>query len=307
MQKSLHKYLFELGTDPQLRHLIMEIARASKYVAYAIRTGDLGKAGGSNIQGEEQLALDVLSDEIFCNILSESDLVASFASEEQDYSVEINGEGGAYSVAFDPLDGSSLVDVNISVGSIFGVWEGNGFLGKTGADMKCAGYFQYGPRTSFILAVGGEISEFTLNDLGEYHRSKSDISVAAEAKIFAPGNLRAVQERPEYGRVLDHFLATQKTLRYAGGMVPDINSIFMKGNGIFTYPSHSQYPNGKLRLMYECAPMAYLMSAAGGKAVTEKGEPILEIECTDLHQRTSIFLGSQKEVDRVLKILNKSL
>ena len=307
MQKSLHKYLFELGTDPQLRHLIMEIARASKYVAYAIRTGDLGKAGGSNIQGEEQLALDVLSDEIFCNILSESDLVASFASEEQDYSVEINGEGGAYSVAFDPLDGSSLVDVNISVGSIFGVWEGNGFLGKTGADMKCAGYFQYGPRTSFILAVGGEISEFTLNDLGEYHRSKSDISVAPEAKIFAPGNLRAVQERPEYGRVLDHFLATQKTLRYAGGMVPDINSIFMKGNGIFTYPSHSQYPNGKLRLMYECAPMAYLMSAAGGKAVTEKGEPILGIECTDLHQRTSIFLGSQNEVDRALEILNKSL
>lgn len=304
MQKSLNKYLFELGTDPKLRHLIMEIARASKYVAYAIRTGDLGKAGGSNIQGEEQLALDVLSDEIFCNILSESDLVASFASEEQDHSVEINGERGDFSVAFDPLDGSSLVDVNISVGSIFGVWAGNGFLGKTGADMKCAGYFQYGPRTSFVLAIGGEISEFTLNDLGEYHRSKTDITIAKDAKIFAPGNLRAIQERPEYGRVLDHFLTTQKTLRYAGGMVPDINSIFMKGNGIFTYPSHSQYPNGKLRLMYECAPMAYLVMAAGGKAVTETGEPILSLECTDLHQRTSIFLGSENEVDATVKILN---
>jgi len=304
MQKSLNKYLFELGTDPKLRHLIMEITRASKYVAYAIRTGDLGKAGGSNIQGEEQLALDVLSDEIFCNILSESDLVASFASEEQVHSVEINGERGDFSVAFDPLDGSSLVDVNISVGSIFGVWAGNGFLGKTGADMKCAGYFQYGPRTSFVLAIGGEISEFTLNDLGEYHRSKTDITIAKDAKIFAPGNLRAIQERPEYGRVLDHFLTTQKTLRYAGGMVPDINSIFMKGNGIFTYPSHSQYPNGKLRLMYECAPMAYLVMAAGGKAVTETGEPILSLECTDLHQRTSIFLGSENEVDATVKILN---
>ena len=304
MQKSLHKYLFELGTDPKLRHLIMEIARASKYVAHAIRTGDLGAAGSSNIRGENQLALDILSDEIFCNILSESDLVASFASEEQDYAVEINGERGAYSVAFDPLDGSSLVDVNISVGSIFGVWEGNGFLGKTGSDMKCAGYFQYGPRTSFILAVDGEISEFTLNDLGEYHRSKPEISVAPDAKIFAPGNLRAIQERPEYGNVLNHFLTTQKTLRYAGGMVPDINSIFMKGNGIFTYPSHSQYPNGKLRLLYECAPMAYLMMAAGGKAVTETGEPILSLECTELHQRTSIFLGSANEVDITVKILN---
>ncbi len=304
MQKSLHKYLFELGVEPKLRHLVMEIARASKYVAHAVRVGDTGIAGSSNIQGENQMALDVLSDDVFCNVLSESDLVASFASEEQDDIVMINGKRGSYSVAFDPLDGSSLIGVNISVGSIFGIWEGNGFVGKTGADMRAAGYFQYGPRTSFVIALGGKISEFTLNELGEYHLSIEDITVAEDANIFAPGNLRAIQERPEYGRVLDYFLTTRKTLRYAGGMVPDVNSIFMKKNGIFTYPSHSQYPNGKLRLIYECAPMAYLMSAAGGKAVTESGEPILLIECNDLHQRTSIFLGSKNDVDKTVKILN---
>ena len=154
------------------------------------------------------------------------------------------------------------------------------------------------------MAVDGEISEFTLNDVGEYHISQEKIAVADEAKIFAPGNLRAIVERPEYGQVLQYFLNNQRTLRYAGGMVPDINSIFMKGNGVFTYPSHSKYPSGKLRLLYECAPMAYLMTAAGGKAVTEKGEPILAITCDDLHQRTSIFLGSRNEVNSVIKILN---
>jgi fructose-1,6-bisphosphatase I len=283
----------------------MEISRASKYVAHAIRTGDLGKCGTANTHGEDQLALDVLSDQIFCNVLSESDLVASFASEEQEEQVSINGENGAYSVAFDPLDGSSLVDVNISVGSIFGVWQGNGFVGKTGADMKAAGYFQYGPRTSFVLAIGGKTVEFVLNELGEYHLSQGDLKISDEAKIFAPGNLRAIAERPEYKRVLDYFLVNQKTLRYAGGMVPDINSIFMKGQGIFTYPSHSKYPSGKLRLLYECAPMAYLVSAAGGKAVDEKGEPILAIACKDLHQRTSIFLGSRNDVNTTVKLLNE--
>ncbi len=304
MKKSLHKFLFESGCDPKLRHLIMEITRASKYVAHAIRTGDLGKAGTSNMYGEDQLTLDVLSDGIFCNILSESDLVASFASEEQDDEVLLNGERGAYSIAFDPLDGSSLIDVNISVGSIFGIWKGNGFIGKTGADMKAAGYFQYGPRTSLVIAIGGKISEFILNDLGEYHISREEIVVFPDAKIFAPGNLRAVIERPKYGNVLKYFIENSRTLRYAGGMVPDINSILMKGNGIFTYPSHAAYPNGKLRLLYECAPMAYIMMAAGGKAVTETGEPILEIECTKLHQTTSIFIGSKNEVNTTVNILN---
>lgn len=139
MQSSLHKFLFESQCPADLRHLIMEVARASKYVANALRTGDLGKAGTSNLYGEDQLALDVLSDKIFCETLAESDLVASFASEEQDGAVEIRGNFGKYSIAFDPLDGSSLVDTNGPVGSIFGVWEGNGFIGKTGADMPVAG------------------------------------------------------------------------------------------------------------------------------------------------------------------------
>lgn len=305
MKPSLHKFLYQSSCDEGLRHVIMKIARASKYVAHAIRTGDLGKAGTSNLYGEDQLALDVLSDQVFCDVLAESDLVASFASEEQDEQVQIRGELGKYSVAFDPLDGSSLVDTNGPVGSVFGVWEGQEFIGKKGSDLSAAGYFLYGPRTTFILALNGVVTEFTLNDVGEYHVSLEEITLEPDAKIFAPGNLRAISEREDYGNVLNYFLENRRTLRYAGGMVPDVNSILLKSNGIFTYPSHSDYPDGKLRLLYECAPIAYIMRSAGGKALTEKGEDILDIECTALHERVTIIAGSMNEVDNVIEILSK--
>lgn len=305
MNSSLNKFLFKIGACPELSRLIIDIARASKYVAHAIRTGDLGKAGTSNLYGEDQLALDVLSDKIFCETLAESDLVSSFASEEQDGAVEIRGNFGKFSVAFDPLDGSSLVDTNGPVGSIFGVWKGNGFLGKTGEEMPVAGFFLYGPRITLILSLHGSVNEFTLNDIGEYHLSQKNITIDPEAKIFAAGNLRATSERPEYKAVLDHFLDTQKTLRYAGGMVPDINTILLKRNGIFTYPSHSAYPDGKLRLLYECAPMAHIVTAAGGSAVSESGVPILSMPCRTLHERTSIIIGSSEEVETVIQIMGQ--
>ena len=309
--QSLHNFLFESNkasenSVPQnLQRVIVEIMRASKYAEHAIRTEETGKSGATNVQGEEQLALDIKCDQIFCKVLSESELVASFASEEQEHEVSINGDNGFYSVAFDPLDGSSLLDTNGCVGTIFGIWEGNGFLGKSGNDLVAAGYVQYGPRTTAMLSFAGNTHEFTLSEIGEYHLSKENISVNDNAKIFAMGNLRASTERPEYKSVLDYFLEKEKTLRYAGGMVPDINSILCKESGIFTYPSHSAYPKGKLRLLYECAPMAYIMNNANASAVDEFGNNISDIEITELHQRTSIILGSKNSVKKVIEILNK--
>ncbi|MEI7510923.1 MAG: class 1 fructose-bisphosphatase [Candidatus Peregrinibacteria bacterium] len=302
--QNINAFLFEQGCSEDLRSLLTFISRAGKYVAHAIKTGDLGKAGTSNLYGEQQLTLDVLADEIFGEHLVESNLVSCFASEEQEELVTILGDSGKFSVAFDPLDGSSLVDTNVTIGSIFGVWEGNGFLGRKGSEMKAAGYFTYGPRTTLVLSLGSIVDEFVLNDIGEFQIFRNNLSVQPYSKTFSPGNLRAVPERSEYARLLEHWISDTKTLRYTGGMVPDINSVLCKGNGIFTYPSHSQYPEGKLRLLYECAPMAFIVTCAGGKATNEKGQPILDIPCRNLHDRSSIFLGSTEEVNNALQFFS---
>lgn len=300
---NLNSYLFDNKIANELRHMILDIARASKYAAYAIRTEGTGLADSQNTHGEEQLALDVRCDDIFHAILSEADLLACFASEEQEELVNVNGENGKFSVAFDPLDGSSLLNTNGPVGTIFGIWEGNGFIGKRGRDLLASGYVQYGPRTTLTLAVNGFTHMFTLSDVGEFHLSEENISIRDDAKIFSPGNLRAMPERLDYQKVMDYFFENQRTLRYTGGMVPDINSILCKKNGIFLYPSYSKYPKGKLRLLYECAPMALILENSGGKAVDEKGNAILDIEITELHQKTTIVLGSKNEVNAVLEIL----
>lgn len=300
---NLNSFLFDKKVSNQLRHMILDVARASKYAAYAIRTEGTGLAESQNTHGEEQMALDVHCDQIFHEILSEADLLACFASEEQENMVVVNGDEGSFSVAFDPLDGSSLLDTNGPVGTIFGIWEGNGFIGKKGKDLMAAGYVQYGPRTTMMLSVQNKTHMFTLSDVGEFHLSEENIIIDDDAKIFSPGNLRAMPERPEYQKVMQYFFEKQKTLRYAGGMVPDINSILCKKNGVFLYPSHSKYPQGKLRLLYECAPMAMIIESAGGQAKDEKGNDILNISIQDLHQKTTIVLGSKNEVKTIVSML----
>ncbi len=303
--ENLNSFLFDRGVTNELRHMILDVARASKYAAYAIRTEGTGLAASQNTHGEDQLALDVRCDQIFHSILAEADLLACFASEEQEEMVVVNGGSGRFSVAFDPLDGSSLLNTNGPVGTIFGIWEGNGFLGKRGKDLVAAGYVQYGPRTTMMLAVQGKTHMFTLSDVGEYHLSEESIQISKDAKIFAPGNLRAMPERPDYQKVMEYFFQHQRTLRYAGGMVPDINSILCKKNGIFLYPSYSKYPKGKLRLLYECAPMALIIENAGGLAMDEHGHSILDIVVDELHQKTTIVLGSENEVNAVVGIMNE--
>lgn len=300
----LEPYLRSQGLSEDLQSVLMTIGRIGKYVSYAVREGDLGLAGDKNASGEEQLALDVLSDQVFCDHLRTNPLVASIASEEQEESAVLHA-AGKYSIAFDPLDGSSLLDANLSVGSIFGIWEGQDFLGKTGEEMCAAGYFLYGPRTLLVLATEEGIWQFTENSIGEFTLSRDDLRIAEEAKVFAPGNLRALQERKEYGRYLMQCAQTPLTLRYSGGMVPDIHMAFAKGNGIFSYPSYSKYPKGKLRLLFECAPFAYVIERAGGVALDEHGTRILEKEVQELHERTTIIIGSKKSVKECVEMLSE--
>lgn len=302
-QVSLYKHLRDAKIDHDLMHLIVKIATTSKYIHHAMQTGDLGLAGTSNMYGESQLALDVLSNQIFVKELEDSHYTACLASEEMDEMCKIPEEKkGAYSVVFDPLDGSSLVDANMAIGSIFGIYKTDKLMGSTGDDQVAAITIVYGPRVTLLYTVKQGVHEFILNAVGEFILSKENIKVEKDAKNFAPGNLRAVATEKKYREVVEGWMDEKYTLRYSGGMVADINHIFMKEQGIFTYPGYHEKPDGKLRLLYECAPMALLMEQAGGRATNGK-KRILDIKIESLDQRTPIFIGSENEVKKVEKML----
>lgn len=304
MIKLLDSHLYQAGAPDKLRHLINYIARAAKYINHSLQMGDLGSAGSQNVSGEEQLALDVLADKIIMDNLEVCRLVSYVISEEQEKETICDTEReDLYSVCYDPLDGSSLADANMAIGSIFGIYPGKGFIGRTGRDQAAALYVVYGPRTTLTYTVGKGVHEFTLNDVGEFTLTREHIKLKEEAKHFAPGNLRAVKQHAGYKKLMEHWMEESYTLRYSGGMVPDINHMLSKGQGIFTYPDlPPKYPHGKLRLLFECSPFAFLIEQAGG-ASSNGMMDILDIEITDLHQRTPIYIGSTKEVEKAIKMM----
>ncbi len=291
-------YLDQMGIDLELKSVLISIKEAVKKIAKVVATAEGGKAGTKNVYGEEQLALDVLSDRIFMESLKENPHIGLIASEEQDTEKKI-GEG-AYGVAYDPLDGSSLVDVNLSVGTIFGIYKTNTFIGRKGDEMLAAGFALYGPRTTLMLGYKDRVMEFVLQD-NKFFLSRKDLKVGS-GKMFAPGNLRATLSRPDYINLMLYWMKEQYTLRYSGGMVPDINQILIKGKGIFAYPGYPEKPDGKLRLLFECAPMSYLMERADGASSDGKMR-ILDKVVTKVDQRTPILIGSKEEVARACDFL----
>jgi fructose-1,6-bisphosphatase I len=284
-----------------LVHLICEIAEASKYVINAVRTGDLGVAGTSNLYGEEQLALDVLSDRIIKKRLIHSGVVCNIASEEMDEIFQAQADAdGLYSVAYDPLDGSSLVDVNLAVGTIVSIYEGCNLLQK-GRNQVAAMYILYGPRVSMVYSVGKGVHEFTMNHLMEYTLSRENVVMKPEGDIYSPGGLRNKYHAgtEKFVRYLEEKGAK---LRYSGGFVPDINQVIMKGKGIFMYPALNGSPNGKLRLLFELNPMAFLIENAGG-AATDGKTPILDLDPQSLDQRAPIYIGCKNDVAKAMEFI----
>ena len=297
-------YLHQQGVNDHLITIVRAIARAGKHIAHVINKGDTDKVDTQNPSGEQQLALDVLSDQIFCEHVSATGLISRIVSEEREDEVVVLDEQGEYCLAFDPLDGSSLLDSNLSVGSIFGIWRGNGFIGRTGRELKAAGYILYGPRTLLVIATRQGVWQFAENSWGEFVYDKASLHLAVNGKVFAPGNLRAIIDNPGYASFVDQISKIPLTLRYSGGMVPDIHTLLTKGGGIFSYPGGSIYPQGKLRMLYELLPFAYLAETAGGVALTQDGTPVLDVEITDIHQRGSILVGSKQLVEQALCCLN---
>lgn len=301
-QIELRRHLRDQDIPDNLVHLICEISEASKYVINAVRTGELGVAGTSNLYGEEQLALDVLSDRIIRKRLIHSGVVFNVVSEEMDEILHINNNPLGYSVAYDPLDGSSLVDVNLAVGTIVSIYDGCDLL-QPGRKQVAALYILYGPRVTLVYSVGKGVHEFTMNHLMEYTLTRENIVMAPSGSIYSPGG-----QRNKYGKGVENFVryleAKGSKLRYSGGLVPDMNQILVKGKGIFMYPALNGAPEGKLRLLYELNPMAYLMEQAGG-AASNGMVPILDIKPEKLDQRAPVFIGSAEDVGKAVEYVNE--
>ncbi len=311
---NLSTFLNSLKIDSRSSLLLNNVlAPAFIKIRSTIESSKGGFSDTQNSSGEKQLKLDVATNNVLVDFLEKSQLVHSLASEELDEVLKCN-ERGDFAVAFDPLDGSSLVDANMAVGTIFGVYStGNNpenftFIGQKGRNQVLSGIVVYGPKTTMLLAFPGHgvhLFELVLNNSSaEFVHVNGPISIAQDAKYFAPGNARACADRPEYLEVINDWINRGLTLRYSGGMVPDIAHIFVKGSGVLTYPSYSAAPNGKLRLLFECNPISLLIEEAGG--VSADGNiAVLDLKINEIHQRTPIFCGSKNAVNEVCNKLRR--
>ena len=327
MAKNLVQFLIEeqrrSPTDDDLTGLLDDIVVACKKIAYDVNKGGLigvlGSAGSENVQGETQKKLDVITNDIFIEACEWSGHYAALASEEMDdvHPIPAQYPKGKYLVSFDPLDGSSNIDVNISVGTIFSILRcPNGVTNPTAADFLqpgtqqiCAGYALYGPATMMVLTTGNGVNGFTLdNGVGEFFLTHPNMTVPVDTQEFA---INASNQRfweAPVQRYIDECIKGKSpggreknfNMRWVASMVAEVHRILVRG-GIFMYPFDTKEVGkaGKLRLLYEANPMSFIIEQAGGLASTGRGR-IMELKPTGLHQRVPVILGSKNEVERVV-------
>ncbi|MFM8928601.1 MAG: class 1 fructose-bisphosphatase [Betaproteobacteria bacterium] len=323
---SLTQYLVEQQRDQgnipgQLRLLIEVVARACKTIAISVNKGSLGEvlgsAGSENIQGEVQKKLDIISNEVLIEANQWGGHLAAMASEEMDsiHPVPDRYPQGEYLLLFDPLDGSSNIDVNVSIGTIFSVLRKmsdhesiteRDFL-QPGSRQAAAGYCVYGPQTTLVLTVGNGVAMFTLDrEMGSWVLTQEHVQIPADTQEFAINMSNVRHWAPPVKRYIDECLAGEEgprgknfNMRWIASMVADVHRILTRG-GIFMYPWDKREPDkpGKLRLMYEANPMAFIVEQAGG-AATNGQQRILDLQPSKLHERVSVVLGSKNEVERV--------
>eukprot|EP01134_Creolimax_fragrantissima_P003061 CFRG3061T1 len=294
--------------------LLTSICLGCKFVSSAVRKAGLanltGLAGAQNVQGEDQKKLDVIADAVFVNSLRSCGRVASMVTEEQEEAIIVReASQGAYTVVFDPLDGSSNIDCGVSIGTIFGIYKAanptysKDDALKPGKEMVAAGYAMYGSSTSMVLSWGAGVYGYTLDpSLGEFILTNEKLQLPPRATIYSinEGNYQSWNEATkEFVEKCKNPTDGSKpySARYIGSMVADIHRTLLYG-GIFAYPADKKSPNGKLRLLYECFPMAFLVEQAGGKASTGS-KRILDIQPSDIHERAPIYLGCKEDVEEI--------
>jgi fructose-1,6-bisphosphatase I len=296
----LRRQMWKAGVEIELRRLIWQIAVMGKYISAKIHESNRKLAGFKNIFDEDQLSLDRSADEILKNQLEYSGFVREYASEEQDSVVQIGKGDEKYFITADPLDGSSLVDTNLSIGTIIGIHR-ESMLAEGRKTLAAAMYITYGPLITMVYSAGKGTHEFVLNREGEYVLSEEDITLKERGDIYCLGGLRR-DWTPEHLKYIEFLEMEGYKLRYSGGFVPDINQVLIKRGGIFTYPALRKSPKGKLRLLFELQPMAFIIEQAGGMATNGK-QDILSITVEDLNQRCPIYIGSRFEVEKAKEFL----
>jgi fructose-1,6-bisphosphatase I len=329
--KTLGEFIIEKQEDfkyssGELSRLINSIRLAAKVVNYKVNKAGLvdivGAFGEQNIQGEDQQKLDVYANETFMQTLTNREIVCGIASEENDDFITIKGKdeshNNKYVVLIDPLDGSSNIDVNVSVGTIFSVYRRitpdgtpvtkEDFL-QPGVNQVAAGYVIYGTSTMLVYTTGHGVNGFTLNPaLGTFYLSHPNMMFPKDGNIYSinEGNYvhfpQGVKDYIKYCQLEEG--DRPYTSRYIGSLVSDIHRNMIKG-GIYIYPTSSKAPNGKLRLLYECNPMAFIAEQAGGKA-SDGFMRIMEIQPTELHQRVPFFCGSYNMVEKAEEFMAKA-
>ena len=307
----------------ELSSLINSIRLAAKVVNHEVNKAGLvdiiGSTGEKNIQSEKQQKLDVYANEKFINTLINRNIVCGIASEEEETFISINSNDknnqNKYVVLIDPLDGSSNIDVNVSVGTIFSIYRRKSKIGaevsiddflQSGRFQVAAGYIIYGTSTMLFYTTGKGVNGFTLNPaIGTFYHSHSNVQIPKNGNIYSINEGNYLQF-PDYVKKYIKFCQEEEderpfTSRYIGSLVSDFHRNMIKG-GIFLYPQTAKNPNGKLRLLYECNPIAFICEQAGGLAINGE-KNILDIEPKELHERTPFYCGSEKMIQQFQKFI----
>jgi fructose-1,6-bisphosphatase I len=329
--KTLGEYIIENQnafqySSGELSRIINSIRLAAKVVSYKVNKAGLvditGAAGEQNIQGEDQQKLDVYANEIFIQTLINREIVCGIASEENDDFITVQGNdnkhANKYIVLMDPLDGSSNIDVNVSVGTVFSVYRRITPIGtpvtlddfiQPGTCQVAAGYVIYGTSTMLVYTTGHGVNGFTLNPaIGTFYLSHPNMKFSKDGNIYSINEGNYIQFPQGVKDYLKYCQSEEEdrpyTSRYIGSLVSDIHRNMIKG-GIYIYPTSSKAPNGKLRLLYECNPMAFIAEQAGGKA-SDGFKRIMEIKPKELHERVPFFCGSYNMVEKAEEFMLKA-
>lgn len=305
----------------ELTSLLRDIGVAAKIINREVNKAGLvnilGVEGSENASGDSVQKLDMYANEKLIECLKNSGECAGIASEEMEEFVPfepIEGKDSKYVVVFDPLDGSSNIDVNVSVGTIFGIYRRisdpsgpcqlEDFLQK-GTNMVAAGYVLYGTSTMLVYTTGHGVNGFTLDpSIGEFCLSHKNIQIPQKGMYYSINQGYYLKFDLELRRYIDHCSDLNLRLRYIGSMVSDVHRILFQG-GIFLYPNTRKYPDGKLRLLYECNPMSMIVEQAGGKGISCKLDRILDLEVQELHERSTIAIGSPEMVDEMKSFVER--
>ncbi|WMN12579.1 class 1 fructose-bisphosphatase [Marivirga salinae] len=310
IKKKQNDFAFASG---ELSQLLRDIALAGKIIHREVNRAGLLNIGGAygteNIQGEEQQKLDVIANIRFIRALKNGGEVCAIVSEEDDEILDLNNKDGRYIVSMDPLDGSSNIDVNVSIGTIFSIFRRVSPVGskvtdedvlQKGSEQVAAGYLLYGSSTMLVYTTGRGVNGFTYDpSLGEFFLSHADMKIPEDGKIYSinEGSYRSLE--PKVQQYIENCKDKKYTARYIGSLVADFHRNLLKG-GIYIYPSTEKAPNGKLRLNYECNALAMICEQAGGLA-TDGNMRILDIQPESLHQRVPFYTGSKKMVEEAMK------